>query len=196
MVQAPDGLKVEAAKGAEVEIKAQGNLAQSIAALEQMPGTAWVKELANNPNVNWSLVSEAHEHWNYKSQGLTPAASAVLALAVTIATGGAGSGLSGAMGLAQSGIAAGVVEAGVSHLITQASLSLINNQGNLGKVLKEMGSNASVRSFATAVATAGLVGSGSTTNIQGFSQKLFVKSVHALGKASMSAAIEGDRFGV
>ncbi|MBY0273453.1 MAG: DUF637 domain-containing protein [Alphaproteobacteria bacterium] len=41
-------------------------------------------------------------------------------------------------------------------LVTQASISLANNQGNIGKTLKDLGSSRSVRALVTAAGTAGL----------------------------------------
>ncbi|ENC6657470.1 DUF637 domain-containing protein [Aeromonas hydrophila] len=42
-----------------------------------------------------------------------------------------------------------------STLVSQATISTINNGGNLGAVLKELGSSASIKQLATSVATAG-----------------------------------------
>jgi filamentous hemagglutinin family protein len=207
MVQAPDGLKAEGAKGVDVEIKAHGNLAQSIAALEQMPGTAWVKDLAKDPTVTWGLISEAHEHWNYKSQGLTPAASAVLALAVTIATGGAGSTFGAAVagnsavasaaasvGISQAAMA-GMVSVGFKTLVAQATVSLVNNQGDLGKVLKDMGSQSNLRSLAAAVVTAGLVShAGLPVQPTGFTGHLQASAIKSTIGAGVSLAMEGGNL--
>ncbi|MBI2240651.1 MAG: DUF637 domain-containing protein [Magnetospirillum gryphiswaldense] len=70
-------------------------------------------------------MAEAHDSWDYHSQGL--------------------SGPGGAM-----------ADAAFTSLVSQASISLINNQGNIGKVLAELGSSASLRNLATSVAAAGL----------------------------------------
>ena len=56
----------------------------SAQALAQQPGLQWMGQLSSNPElagkVNWQQVQEAHEQWNYKQQGLTPAAAAVVAI--------------------------------------------------------------------------------------------------------------------
>ncbi|WP_082038442.1 DUF637 domain-containing protein [Aeromonas dhakensis] len=40
-------------------------------------------------------------------------------------------------------------------MVSQATISTINNGGNLGAVLKELGSSANIKQLATSVATAG-----------------------------------------
>ncbi|WP_429068271.1 DUF637 domain-containing protein [Aeromonas bestiarum] len=50
---------------------------------------------------------------------------------------------------------AAMANAAFSTLVSQATISTINNGGNLGAVLKEMGSSASIKQLATSVATAG-----------------------------------------
>ncbi len=49
-----------------------------------------------------------------------------------------------------------MANAAFTSLVTQASLSLINNQGNLGAVLKDLGSSNALKSLAVAVVTAGV----------------------------------------
>ncbi|MCE3233583.1 MAG: large exoprotein [Rickettsiaceae bacterium] len=53
--------------------------------------------------------------------------------------------------------ASGVMaNAALSTLAAQASVSLINNKGDIGKVLQDMGSDETLKSLAFAVATAGV----------------------------------------
>ena len=52
-----------------------------------------------------------------------------------------------------------MVQAAVSTLASQAAVSLINNQGDIGKTLHDLGSSQNVRQLATAVVTAGVLGS-------------------------------------
>lgn len=51
----------------------------SVSALAQQPGMAWVNQIANDPKlagkVDWTKIEEAHSQWDYKQQGLTPAAA-------------------------------------------------------------------------------------------------------------------------
>ncbi|MGV7964013.1 hypothetical protein QPK13_24025, partial [Photorhabdus tasmaniensis] len=54
------------------------------------PETAWLKGLSERQDVQWSLVNDAYDSWDYKSQHLNPVVSAVIAIAVATVTAGAG----------------------------------------------------------------------------------------------------------
>ncbi|HUX79269.1 MAG TPA: DUF637 domain-containing protein, partial [Alphaproteobacteria bacterium] len=144
------GFSVFGARGVKIDIKQQGSLAQSLDLLEQNPATAWVKNLRNNPSVNWNLIEEEHKKWNKKAQGLTAEGAALLALAVTVATWGAGSaialGVSGFVGGGTLGsIAGSAASAGFGSLVSQASISLVNRQGNIGKVIQDLSSSQNLK---------------------------------------------------
>ncbi|HAU4884931.1 TPA: hypothetical protein F3L15_13015 [Aeromonas hydrophila] len=105
------------------------------------------------PGVKMEAVQEAYEQWNYSQQSLSPIASAMIAIALAAATGGAGA---LAMGAAEgTATAAAMANAAFSTLVSQATISTINNGGNLGAVLKDMGSSASIKQLATSVAVRG-----------------------------------------
>ncbi|MEG1708610.1 MAG: DUF637 domain-containing protein [Acinetobacter sp.] len=60
-----------------------------------------------------------------------------------------------------------MINAALTSLATQASIGLVNNQGDISKTLKELGSKESIKSLATAVVTAGLVDKvGASLNIK------------------------------
>ena len=48
--------------------------------------------------------------------------------------------------------------AGISALASQASIALINNKGDLGKTLDDLGNSASVKNLLTAIVTGGVLG--------------------------------------
>ena len=120
--------------------------------LAAQPGMAWVEQVRAMPSVKMEAVQEAYEQWNYSQQSLSPIASSIIAIALAVATGGAGA---AALGAAQGTATAAMANAAFSTLVSQATISTINNGGNLGAVLKELGSSASVKQLATSVATAG-----------------------------------------
>lgn len=187
-LQAGGALNVAAGAGVVADYRATGDLATSLAALSQDPRTAWVGQIAQRPDVNWRGVSESYQSWDHKTQGLTPAASIVIAIAVAVATQGAGVGALGAMGVeGLSATTAAMANAGFSALVSQASVSLINNQGDLGKVLKELGSIQTVKNLAVAVATAGLT--------QGVAEAAGVSDSPKLAFAER-AAYQGIKAGV
>ncbi|MGJ7580839.1 DUF637 domain-containing protein [Variovorax sp. RHLX14] len=159
----------------------------SVSALAQQPGMSWINQIANDPKlagkVDWTKVEEAHSQWDYKQQGLTPAAAAVVTLVVAYFTAGAASGLgvaagesaamaagqgvamagggafiSAGAGAAISSVVGGAVTAGVAALAGQATVALINNRGDIDGALNDLGSSANVHSLLTAIATGGVLG--------------------------------------
>ncbi len=107
----------------------------------------------------------AYDKWGYKQEGLTGAGAAIIALAVAAVTGGVGAGLIGA---AQGTASAALANAAFTSLATQASISLINNKGNIGKTLKELGRSRTVKNIVVAAATAGVsnkIGASALANV-------------------------------
>src|SRR5690606_29172792 len=135
--------------------------------------------LRNDPalegKIDWQAVEQKFQSWDYKSQGLTEAGAALVALLAAAVTGpvtGVASNISGGVsaGLGVTGNAAmaSAISAGVKSLIGKSSVALVNNQGELAAALvnnqgelaaalKEMGSSSNLRSLATNMVTAGLV---------------------------------------
>ncbi|AWH88634.1 DUF637 domain-containing protein [Limnobaculum parvum] len=161
-------LTIQAEKGIRADIRQSS--AQSLStALEQMesaPETAWVAELAVRNDVEWHAVQDAYDDWEYDSESLSPAAAAVIAIVVTVCTAGAGAAAGGAVAGTSTVAAAGATTAAavsaataaaVQALAAQATLSLINNQGDVGKVLKDLGSKDNVKSLAASVVAAGVI---------------------------------------
>ena len=139
------------------------------------PGQEWLLQLADRPGVDWKAVALAHEKWDYHQEGLTAEAALIIAIVVTIVTSGtAGASLAtfvSGSAVATTATSAIVLQAGVVALTTQATVSLINNKGDLGKTLSDLGRDETVRSVATAMLTAGtlnaLTGSISVPNADG-----------------------------
>jgi len=157
-------------------------LQQSISTLSNQPGMGYLATLNSNAaQVNWSEVELAHKSWNYKQQGLTPEGAAIVSAVViyftagTASSWGAAVGNGAAVGAGEgvalagggtfltgtgatiSGVVGGAATAGFTTLATQASISLINNQGDLGKTLHDLGSSQSVRNLVTAMLTGGVL---------------------------------------
>ncbi|WEI11755.1 DUF637 domain-containing protein [Acinetobacter soli] len=60
-----------------------------------------------------------------------------------------------------------MINAAVTSIATQASVGLVNNQGDISKTVKDLGSKDSVKSLAIAVVTAGLMDTvGASLNIK------------------------------
>ncbi|AJQ53653.1 hypothetical protein RY45_05970 [Aeromonas hydrophila] len=174
-------ININAGQGVLLQVGQQEgeSLQARLDTLATQPGMAWVEQVRSMPGVKMEAVQEAYEQWNYSQQSLSPIASAIIAIALAAATGGAGA---LALGAAEGTATAAMANAAFSTLVSQATISTINNGGNLGAVLKELGSSASIKQLATSVATAGA--------LQGLDQAMGVASAApaASNAASQPAA--------
>ncbi len=97
-----------------------------------------------------------------------------------------------------------IFQAGIATLASQSGVSLVNNKGDLGKTLKDMGSKDSVKNVVLAMASAGaLQGLSQTLTIDGqklsqinakdstFAANLSKNVVNSLANATMTSAITG-----
>ena len=139
--------------------------------------------------MDWRAVEEKFQSWDFKSQGLTEAGAALVTLLAAVVT-GPGTGIasnmsgaaSGALGVAGNASMEAAINAGVRSLISKSAVALVNNKGDIGGALKELGSSANLRSLATSMVSAGLV-----TNIAA-DLKIPEVSPKATLAANMSAA--------
>ncbi len=199
-------------------------LRDEILKLANQPGNAYLKELVNRKDVDWQQILLTQKDWDYKSQGLTGAGAAIIVIIVTIVTMGSGTAAAagaaggaaasgttvglGASMLGAAGVtttAAGAIvpstlgamaNAAVTSLATQASVSLINNGGNIGKTLKDLGSKDSIKNLATSVVTAGLMSQvGSALNLKPDSTMLPDRLINnissSVGSTLIQTAIKG-----
>ncbi len=202
-------------------VKAQIGERDSLATLAQQPGMAWVNQITSNPalanSVEWQRVQEAHDKWAYSQSGLGPVSAALIALVVGAAAAPAAAGAGTAAGSAatsagaSASVAAGTstaVQAGVTAIASQAAVSLVNNNGDIGKVLEEMGSSESVKAIATSMLTAGVIeglGNTITMDVNGvgtplgrinpqsasFAQNLGRHVINASARALVNTAVHG-----
>ena len=195
---APGGLSVQLP---------DGDFKRQITSLSQQPGMGYLNDLAARKDVNWQPVKLAHDQWNYSQSGLTPAGAALLAVAVTWATGGMGASLIGgtvttttATGatLTTTTLAGTMANAAFTSLAAQASITLVNNKGDIGKTLKDMGTSSTVKATLAAVLTAGVLDKLGTTSTMtelsrsgGFADKLTYNLINATGRALTTTAING-----
>ncbi|HIF0159745.1 DUF637 domain-containing protein [Klebsiella pneumoniae] len=165
-VYAGGKLTVDAASGISADVKTKNGqaLQGAITALGVQPGTEWLNGLNTRNDVQWNVVKDAYDSWNYKSQSLNPAVAAVIAIAAAAVTAGtglaalAGSGAitaTGVTGATASAAVYGSAYAGMTSLVSQAAVALVENQGNLSKTLSALGSSSSVKSLATSMAIGG-----------------------------------------
>lgn len=179
--------------GISVQIPA-GELTSQIAALSQQPGMGYLSELAARTDVNWQPVKLAHDQWNYKQEGLTPAGAALLSVAVAWATGGMGAELLGTTGSTTS-LAA---NAAFSSIASQAAVTLVNNKGNIGKTLSDLAKSDFIKSALVAAITAGVLDKVASLDSMkalktsaAFTDKLTYNLINASGRALTNTALTG-----
>lgn len=156
--------------------------------LSKQPGYEYLATLDKDNDINWVQVDLIQKNWDYTQEGLTPGAAALIAIAVTMATGG-----TGALGASSFGITSAAGTAAFSSLASQAAVMLINNKGDIGATLKQLASSATIRSVATSALTAGVgarLGLGSAAT-DPFNQKLVNAVGSGMTDAFVNAAING-----
>ena len=159
-IEAGGGLRIHAGDGVVVEYHKTGSLGAALDQLARSPGLSWIDQLRDDPTVDWRAVEAVFEEWDYEAQGLTEAGAALVSLVATIASAGTLSSFSAVLaqglGFAAEGAIQMAIQAGLTSLTSQASVSLVNNQGDLGATLQQLGSSATLKSIAIAMITAGL----------------------------------------
>ncbi|HHQ2585774.1 TPA: DUF637 domain-containing protein [Providencia rettgeri] len=158
-------LTIDAAKGITADIKAKNNqsLQNALNALGQTEGTKWLAGLKDRKDVQWGLVKDAYDSWDYKSQSLNPVASALIMIAVSAMTSGYGLAswvadgavtTTGATGITAN-VISGAAYSGMTALTSQAAVALAENQGNLSKTLNSLGKSDTVKSIITQMVISG-----------------------------------------
>jgi len=161
VIKAVDGLKID------VRQVNQQTVSQSIDAMVKAdPQLAWLKEAEKRGDVDWRLVKEIHDSYKYSNSGLGPASQIIIAIVMAAVVGPMAM---GAMGTATGGaVAAGTMSSGTAGVLvssagaiatgaaTNATVSFINNGGNLGAVFKDVTSSSAMRGYVISGVTAGL----------------------------------------
>ncbi len=120
---------------------------------------SWMLELHNDPqyqdnfNVAYKKLVEIHKF--DKTSNLSPAAMAIIAIAVAVAMGPAGFGALGAVG-SLPGALGPALQAGLLSITTQATIGLASGQG-LEETLKSLHRSDSIKQTVTAMVTAGVL---------------------------------------
>jgi len=187
LLTANGNLAIVTGDGVIVDYKDTGNLGESIDQLAQAPGLAWMNDLRARDDITWNAVQEAHQSWNYQSQGISPTGAVMIAIAVGYVTAGMGSQLAGVVAEGSttiagsaavtstatigstvslaaggsatvvSGSTAAMVNAGFTSLVSQAATALVGNGGDIGAALKQLGSSNTLKALATSMVTAGMI---------------------------------------
>ncbi|MGP4716879.1 two-partner secretion domain-containing protein [Psychrobacter sp. T6-6] len=187
-VAVPVDVTVDANNKAKTNIqKSSAELGKIALDLSKQPGYEYLATLDKTNDINWVQVDLIQKNWDYTQEGLTPGAAALIAIAITIAAGPAGSGLTASMVATN---AAGIA------LQTQAVITLINNKGDISKTLKDMASSDTIRNMATAALTAGLTANLNIPNMTNsdFANELIQGVAKSTSNAAIESAISGTSF--
>ncbi|WP_187651818.1 DUF637 domain-containing protein, partial [Xenorhabdus sp. TS4] len=102
----------------------------------------------------WNKIQDAYSEWNINNKNLNPVVGAVIAVVVAVVT--AGYAAPYAASIAGSSAAAqGAITAGMAAAASKAAVSLAENEGNLSKTFKDMGSSSTIKSIVTSAAIGG-----------------------------------------
>ncbi|GAB7530632.1 hypothetical protein PS3A_30430 [Pseudomonas sp. 3A(2025)] len=146
---------IRAVEGLQIDVKQvdQQTVSQAIDAMVKTdPQLAWLKEAEKRGDVDWRQVEEIHQSFKYNHSGLGVGAQLVIAILMAAFLGPAAM---TAFGAAGTGVAAAGSAISVSAATT-ASISAVNNRGNLGAVFKDVTSSDAIKGYAIAGTTAGL----------------------------------------
>ena len=146
-------------------------------------------ELKNDPNVDWAAVQEVHEEWYEASEGLGPAAGAVIAIAIGIATQGIGAGLLTSAGATTTTTVGGVTTVTGLGTITTTTAATATAAGTTTVVSTTAGYAASA-AFTALVQQAGLSLINNKGNLGAvFSELASTNTVRAVAAASLTAGL-------
>ncbi|MCD5989799.1 DUF637 domain-containing protein [Pseudomonas sp. CDFA 553] len=148
------------------------------------PQLAWLKEAEKRGDVDWRQVKEIHESFKYNTSGLGPASQLIIAIMLSMV-----------MGPMMAGWTT-MAQAGTIAVATKATVSTIDNRGNLGAVFKDVTSTDSLKGYAVAMATAGVADglnySPGTVSFNPESLKIVAMKVAA--DAAIKTAVYGGSF--
>ena len=201
MFEAQGGLNIQIPISEKDVQKRQ--LKDEIITLASQPQYSYLNDLVNRNDVDWQQIILTDKDWDYKQQGLTPAGAAIVAIAVAYATGGVGTALTSTVATATGSTTLGTMtSAAFSSLVTQASISLIDNQGNIKQTLKDLGSKQNIKQMTFAIASAGIgskinqtlsksLSVGDIANSHNFSHKISKGIANATSTALLESTIYG-----
>lgn len=144
---------IKAVNGLHIDVKQvdQQTVSQTIDAMVKAdPELAWIKEAEARGDVDWQRVKEVHDSFKYSHSGLGAGAAIAIAIVMAAVVGPAAA---AAVNGGVTGAAVGAVAAGAS---TNATVSFVNNKGNLGAVFKDVTSSDAMKGYVISGATAGL----------------------------------------
>ncbi|MDW6004663.1 DUF637 domain-containing protein [Vibrio mangrovi] len=174
------GIMLNAYSGVRIQYAGDKNdMDTTLATLAQTPELSWMLDIRNDPslNVDWQQVQLVMQEWDYDQSGLTPAAMAIIAVAMAVATSGAGIAVIGGEGPLYTAI-----NVGFKSLISQAGSRLIANDFDVKATLQDLSSKQALISLATSMVTAGV--------LKGIDTHLFTEGTDAANAIQDATSID------
>ena len=138
-------------------------LRANILKLSEMEGLEWMGEVlaladADPEAYRWNEIALQHKRWQESNTSLSPAFSAVISIAATIAMGPAGLNVGGLVA-SGTGVVATAMSAGAVALASQASVAVVNGvvSGDIEQAMEDFASDETLKSLATTMVTAGAI---------------------------------------
>jgi filamentous hemagglutinin len=193
---AKGNLVINAVDGLHIDVKQvnQQTVSEAIDAMVKAdPNLTWLKDAEKRGDVDWRLVQEIHQSFKYSNSGLGVAAQIAIAILMAAVVGPAAAGMVGA----GTGAGAAMVGAVAAGAATNATVSAVNNRGDLGAVFKDVTSSSAVKGYLTSAATAGFASSAlgynpSKLNFDFASAQKVIGSITA--NAFVNTVINGGSF--
>ncbi|WP_038706214.1 two-partner secretion domain-containing protein [Pseudomonas soli] len=206
---AKGNLAIKAVDGLQIDIRQvnQQTVSEAIDAMVKAnPDLAWLKEAEKRGDVDWKLIQETHEAYKYSHSGLGQGAMLAIIIVVTVLT--AGSGTAAAIGASAGSAAQGAAlaagmsattaatigtaasaaaVASFSAAVSQGAVSVINNKGNLGAVMKDVTSADSMKSYLISGLAAGFA-AGVLDKAFGVSGENVSKATHGFDLGTIDGA--------
>ncbi|PWK46013.1 DUF637 domain-containing protein, partial [Pseudomonas sp. OV226] len=190
-------IAIKAVEGLHVDLNQinQNTVSQSIDAMVRAdPQLAWLKDAEARGDVDWQLVQEIHQSFKYENSGLGPASQLIIAIVMAAIVGPAALGALGTAGATAGWAAAGAAVA--TGAATNATVSFINNGGDLGAVFKDVTSRNALKGYVIAGVTAGLTAeyfnelTGTTTNPTTGKINVNLGSLKGIGQFAASQGLQ------
>lgn len=184
---AAGAITIKAVEGLKIDVREvnQQTVSQTIDAMVKAdPKLAWLQEAEKRGDVDWRQVKEIHESFKYNTSGLGPASQLIIAIA-----------LAAVMGPMMAGWST-MAQAGAVSVATKATVSTIDNRGNLGAILKDVTSKDSLKGYGVSIATAGVAqGLNYSPGSMGFDlQSAQTVALKVTADAVIKTAVYGGSF--
>jgi len=161
------GMAVEALNGVQVEYVGDPDLTpeEQIEVLSQMEGMEWLADIHSNPDVQaeFEQIMLEHKTWYESNKSLSPAAMAVITIAVAIATSGTGTAIASSVTSATSAAGAtlsaslGAASAAAFTSLATTAITSLAAGNSVASTLDTLSSDENLKSVAVSMVTAGAI---------------------------------------